>query len=669
MEVTLKKIAWSVCPIIWLLFILSGLPLLAQPAEGLKILQTEKAFTIDGDLEDWMALDALPIQFTPEGRLLPPSADLTVTARFSFDAGYFYAAFSVLDDNIEFPGKGRIEGDGFYLTFADPAATRDESDRSLTFGFSRFENEPLVVLVQRDDFSPTVARDVQFQIKEGKDGQSVAYELAIPWKYIPYFRPFINPSWAVNLTYDDLDAGQKKVVQLVPDPDYEPENPAPKKALPCEFVIGPPKQLEFQSSLNANHFYSEDERELKLAIHSPTSEQGWQVRVIATTSLGNFSSERALSFDEGMSIHSFPIEMEKSTTGVFDVSLGILDDRGKLRYTDDSRFFLLDREQFEGYAAKISELKTGELASKDSVFRESLPTVEIRLQWIKEFMEKSPPVADLQKVQQWNQDVNDLFRKLDEGKPALFPTGRIVRLGYRSEADGSLRSYSVLVPDWYDRGIALPLLVSLSRRGAGSRIGLVSQAPSSFNPRGGRKKAGDFFILTPEVDNPSSWYIGADGQRVIETIEHLKKIYSVDTGHIILDGFGRGGYGALRLALQNPGVYKGVIIRSGQLIPPENSGAESIQDMMDRAKGLSILIIHSDQDRDMPVDEIRGLVTRLQEHHANVRFIEVKGAGPAGYDKSSQVLDWLRDILGDSVVELKPPKKEKEKDKEPDKKK
>jgi predicted peptidase len=283
-------------------------------------------------------------------------------------------------------------------------------------------------------------------------------------------------------------------------------------------------------------------------------------------------------------------------------------------------------------------------------------------------MEKSPPFADLQKVQQWNQDINDLFRKLDEGQPALFPTGRIVRLGYRSEADGSLRSYSAFVPDWYNPETPLPLLVTLSGQGRGPRRGLFALTANYFGPRV-RKKAGDFFILAPEVDDSSSWYVGADGHRVVETIEHLKKIYSIDGANIVLDGIGRGGYGVLRLALQNPGVYKGVIVRSGQLIPPENSGAENIKDMLDRAKGLNILIIHGDQDKDAPVDDIRAIVARLQELKANVRFIEVKDARSQDFDKWSDVFNWLRDVLGDSVIELKRPKKEKDKDKESDKKK
>lgn len=120
------------------------------------------------------------------------------------------------------------------------------------------------------------------------------------------------------------------------------------------------------------------------------------------------------------------------------------------------------------------------------------------------------------------------------------------------------------------------------RQAAAAFFGLFALTSNYFGSRV-RKRAGDFFILTPEVEDPSGWYIGGDNQRVVETIEHLKKIYSVDAANIILDGFSKGGYGALRLALQNPGIYKGVVVRSGQLIPPENSGAENIKDMLDRA--------------------------------------------------------------------------------------
>jgi predicted esterase len=197
------------------------------------------------------------------------------------------------------------------------------------------------------------------------------------------------------------------------------------------------------------------------------------------------------------------------------------------------------------------------------------------------------------------------------------------------------------------------------------RRAMFGLASNYFGPRV-RKRAGDFFILAPEVEDPDGWYVGSSGQRVIETIEHLAKIYSVNTRSIVLDGLAKGGYGALRLALQNPGSFRGVIVRWGIYIPPEHSGAESIMDMLDRAKNQNILIIHGDQDKAVPVDVVRRAVARLQEYKANVRYIEVKASGPDRFEKWDEVFNWLRDILGDTVVETKPPKREREK--EPEKK-
>jgi predicted peptidase len=281
-------------------------------------------------------------------------------------------------------------------------------------------------------------------------------------------------------------------------------------------------------------------------------------------------------------------------------------------------------------------------------------------------MEKSAAFADLEAVQQWNLDIKDLFKLVDEAKPALFPSGRIARLGYRSEADGALRSYSVLVPEWYDQKTPLPLLVTLAGGAADERRAMFAMAANYFGPKV-RKRAGDFFILAPKVEDPAGWYAGGSAQRVIETIEHLAKIYSVNTKGIVLDGFSRGGYGALRLALQNPGTFRGVIVRSGTLVPPEHSGAENIMDMLDRAKDQNILIVHGEQDKASPVEEVRRAVARLQEFKANVRYIEVKGTGLDNYDKWDDVFSWLRDTLGDSIVQIKPPKKQREK--EPEKKK
>jgi hypothetical protein len=639
---------------------MSALP--AQEPEGLKVVQAEKRMTIDGDLSDWGMIPEVAVHYAAEGQVLPSSADLTVVARFSFDSESFYAALNVLDDQVEFPEMSRREGDGFYLTFVS-LEKAGESSPTLIFGFSRFGGEPIAFINRPEEGGSAPARDIQLRIKQNEAQKTVVYELALPWTYVPFFRPFFQSKLGINLTYDDLDGGQKTIVQLAPDPGYRPENPVPKKSLSAEFVVGPPRSLEFQSSLNANHFYPRDERKFSLAVLSPAAQSGWQVRMFLTTPLGNVQSKTPLSFAQGMNILSFPVELEKTPTGAYELSVGLIDEKGTLRYTDNRRFFLLDTQEFDAYDAKLAEIKKGETHAKDVIFRESLPTVEVRLKWVRDFMEKSPLFADLAPVEQWEQEIKNLFKQVDEAKPALFPSGRVSRLGYRSEADGTLRSYSVFVPDWYDEKIPLPLLVTLSGGAVEVRRAMFGLTSSYFGPRV-RKRAGDFFILAPEVDDPAGWYSGGSAERVIESIAHLAKIYSVNLKAVVVDGFANGGYGALRLALQNPGTFRGVIVRSGVFVPPPHSGAESILDMLDRAKGLNILIVHGEREKGAPLDEARRVVSLLQQAKANVGFIEVRGQGPEDFERWDDIFGWLGTTFGDTAVDLKPPKKEKEKEKE-----
>jgi predicted peptidase len=211
--------------------------------------------------------------------------------------------------------------------------------------------------------------------------------------------------------------------------------------------------------------------------------------------------------------------------------------------------------------------------------------------------------------------------------------------------------------------MAFPLLVALSGGGADEERAVLQLAMAGYGPRAGRK-AGDLIILSPTTDASMSWYTGDAGDEVLACIAHMKKLYNVNEKAIILDGFDSGGYGALRLALLHPDVFKGVMVRSGLFIPPAAAKGEAISSLFERAKTLNILIVHGDNDQTAPIEEARKVVAGLQELKANVQFIEVKEGGHGDYDRWSEIFGWLKDVLGDAVVVTKPPKKEREKEKE-----
>ncbi len=667
-----------------------SLALLAQTAEKPQIFQVGKKIVVDGNLDDWTGFQEWPLTQAIDGTRLEPSADLAVKAQFTFDAEYFYAAVQVTDELLDFPQRSSQSGDAFFLVFVEPSE-EIESSRFMVFGFTLRENEPIKVLVNRDGepFPQAFTKDIQLKIVPGAESKSFIGEVAIPWIYIPFFRPFLQPEWGINLEYADADAGKKKSVQLVADPNSEKDVPKKSRGMVFEFVPRLPAAPEFQSMLSANHFFLESERKIRLAVQSPSGQKGWKLTTVLSSARGTQISKQDLAFDKGMNVLELPIEIDKPVSGHYDLSLGVIDDRGLLKFTEDKQFFLIEKTELDARAAKIDEIKKGEIYQKDEVFRESLPTLEIRLQWIREFAAEAPPFAPLERLEQWNGELNDLFKKVEEGKPALFLNGRVVRLAYRAEGDGSLKPYSAFIPDWYDPKTPLPLLVTLSGGPQGEQAlnGLVS---AYYGPAG-KKKAGDLIFLAPEPENPGGWYAGEASGEIMNCIGHLKKLYKVSDKSIVLDGSGRGAYGALRLAFLNPDMFRGVMTRMGMFTPPADAGVENLLDLSAKAKSQNLLIVYGQLDVPGMPDQIgppeesmgrpedpRDFAAKLQQLGMNVRLIEAKasggrsgrgGPGPefggrGGFGLSSSwddIAGWLKDLLGDSAVVLKPPKKESEK--------
>jgi pimeloyl-ACP methyl ester carboxylesterase len=654
------RVVWRVFVVLFVVLLL-GVPVCpGQVAAERSIVETNKPITVDGKLDEWGAFEELVIDKTPEGKTLLPSADLTVTARLAFDAEYLYVGVKVIDDQLVFPERLRREGDSLFLILVDldPAA---DGRRYLTYMFSKGGAEDIKLLASRNGkpYPPSFVKDILLKVQPEADHKSIVYEAAIPWRYLPDFRPFLQPVWGVNLSCVDYDEKTHKTVQLVPDAGLEDSLSNARKGLAFRFLPHAAAAPEFQSLLSANHYFPQDQKRLDLAINSPSEKKGWQLRLQLSSASGNVQTKMPLAFGPGLSVLHFPIEVAKPVSGIYDFSLGVLDEKGSLRFSEDKQFFVLDPPEFGTYAAKIAEVKKGEAYAKDPVLRESLPTLEVRVQRAEEFMKRAAPFDDIDALERWNEEIKELLRYVEAGKPALFPTGRTASLGYRSPVDGTLRSYAVFIPEWYDKKYKFPLYVSLGG-GADSEREVAVLEAVNYGPRV-QRKAGDLIIFGAPPELAADWYADVSGKEILAAIESLKKLYSINDKDIILDGFDRGAYGALRLALLNPDTFKGVVLRSGKYIPSESAKSENVFELLDRAKKLSVLVVHGDLDELAPVADARALVERLIKSGAAAKFIEVKEGGHADFDRWSEIFGWLDDLLGNAVVKTRPPRKVREK--------
>ncbi|NIM91651.1 MAG: prolyl oligopeptidase family serine peptidase [Candidatus Aminicenantes bacterium] len=618
-----------------------------QSSENSIIFQTGDKIVIDGNLEEWSSMKEFPVNLSPAGEKIDASLDIAVAVRFAFDSENFYAALKAIDDRFEFTSRSWRYGDGFYLTFLDPYQG-NTSDRFYSFGFSLHGDKIIKVLVNRDgEYFPEMSiQDIQLEIKPDTAGRSISYEISIPWKYIRPFKPFIHQEWGINLVYVDRDRGQSKVLQLYPDTDYDTELSDLRKGDIFRFTAHRPEKHEFQASINGSHYHHEGEKIITGAVNSPSESSNWKINYILSSAKATVSSVKNISLKKGMNLFRFLLEQEDLSSGSYDLSLGIIDNQDSLKFREDMRFFVLNQNEFEKLKSRLVQVKRNETLLEDTKFRESLPTLEIRFEWIDKFMKDSPPYADISFLDQWHQELDFLLKNVEEGKPALFLPGRLVRLAHRSEIDNTLQPYSVFIPLDYDEKTPTPLFVTLHGSGVDERRTIYSTTVNLQRARA-RRRLGKFIVLSPQARGLSDWYIGDSGKDVIECLDHVKKLYRIDERNIILDGFSMGGYGAWRLGLLYPKLFKAIIIRSGAVSVPMNLKGENILDLLDetKPKRMNIFIVHGDKDNAVPVKDARLVVKKLEELEIEFNYLEVKGAAHGGYDKWDEIFSWLKKII------------------------
>lgn len=617
-----------------------------QEEDGLSLSLTQVDVAIDGDFSEWEGIPEISVNRTPDGKIMEGNQDISVSARFMYDAENFYAAVRVADDHMEFPDRSWRYGDGFYLTFVD--SPEGEGVIFTSFGFSRQNGEDQKVLVNRNGvyFPGESIKHLEMKTRIQDDKNTMLYELAIPWDYLKPFQPFFRENLAVNLTYVDRDQGRRENIrQLEPDRHYDTEATNLRKGKLFQLNNPVPEKVQIQSLMNGTHFYHDDDMELKTALHSPGDLKGWRLRIISISGAFALDESKSLTLKAGMNRQPFLLPQRDYTSGVYDLSVGVVNSSGQLVYSRNHTFFILNRGELKDRRSRFNKMKAEIEEKQDAgTVIKSFPSVEIRFEWIEDFMAAAPDYAEFDPLKKWMEETPELMDELEKGRPALFPPGRVGRLAHKSGIDGTLQPYSVYVPPGFDPESPVPLLVTLHGSGVDEQTHIRSMVRRHDMLRS-QDRLVPVIIMAPQARDLSGWYLGDSGRDVIECLRHLLTFYNIDKERIVLDGFSMGGYGAWRLGFLNPDLFRALIIRSGAIVPPPELEGENVLDFIQEPVPLNILIVHGDKDQAVPVEQPRRAVERLKKLGIKHEYIEVRGAGHGNYDKSQEIFRWLMRAL------------------------
>jgi pimeloyl-ACP methyl ester carboxylesterase len=140
-------------------------------------------------------------------------------------------------------------------------------------------------------------------------------------------------------------------------------------------------------------------------------------------------------------------------------------------------------------------------------------------------------------------------RELRAGKPGwTTATGLVVR-GYRSNIDGSVQPYGLVVPASYrPGGRAHRLDVWLHGRGEKlTELNFIAERQSSP----GRFTPPDSFVLHPYGRYCNAFKLAGEVD-VLEALAHAQKHYRIDEDRVVMRGFSMGGAGCWQLAVHYP---------------------------------------------------------------------------------------------------------------------
>ena len=257
-------------------------------------------------------------------------------------------------------------------------------------------------------------------------------------------------------------------------------------------------------------------------------------------------------------------------------------------------------------------------------------------------------------------------QSVDDGRTSENITNRVFQGKYDAfekhsyQKDGNILAYRLLYPEAMEAGAKYPLFVFLhgnGKRGTDNEsqldrgadlflkpenradfscIALYPQAPESFMQItvNGVAAGGSFAAYTRlNADDKESavFSLSPYGVMVHDVIQQLIARGIVDTGRIYISGSSMGGFSTYQFIADYPDLFAAAA----------PIASATTMDVVDRWIGkIPVWLFVGDQDSDR-IEEVRGIVQRLEKSGAEYRYNEYPGVGHSSWNNAFAEPDYL----------------------------
>lgn len=109
--------------------------------------------------------------------------------------------------------------------------------------------------------------------------------------------------------------------------------------------------------MNASHLYHDSEKVITCAVNSPSEQTGWEIYYKLSSGNYTVSFANNIALERGINLFRLVIEDEHHLSGLYDLNLKIIDEKSTLRFEEEKRYFVLNKDELDDLDSRLTEIK------------------------------------------------------------------------------------------------------------------------------------------------------------------------------------------------------------------------------------------------------------------------------------------------------------------------
>jgi predicted esterase len=554
------------------------------------------------------------------------------TLNLAYGAEFLYLQAEFPTDKLVARDRGYQFGDGLIVVVAEPMPDGEPSPHYYLLGFSYQERPEFLwarsVLWEHDCISRLLPLGRATEVG-GAASQGIGrLEVSIPWSVLHPYHPWLSPALGLNVVFIKAVANRQSSVYALLPPEYAEQ--VPRTSIPMSFAR-PTLTDGHQIAVVANGRIRQGERlrACMAVCGSGSNEDRLTAHVRAGEGDLILLDRLPLRFGRGLTRHDWDVNTSALTPGGYRIQWR----SAKSAIESEQGLSVIPPVDLE-------PLRERARAAGDRLPAHDAATLAFE---VEDLTKRLAALAPSRTAGAERLDIERLLRDIagiENGENPLVERRGIFRRAFRSEIDGTLQPFSVLIPQTY-AGRSWPLCVAFHGSGVDDMQFMWSMGARTFPD--------EVLVVAPFGRGASNSFTQGHAQKdVSEAIASMCATYAVNPDRIFLMGFSMGAYGALRTYYENPTHYRGVAAFSTP--PTARLEGESYPDFTkpEFAKafaGIPVFVFHGRMDNSVPIASAEEMVQVLKDAGALVTFVIEDETGHAlPTSRTWQIYsDWLEE--------------------------